>query len=431
VLLIGGRAGAEANSEDGVPELSLEEALAELERQNLDVIQARGRAESAAGQHAQLLGAALPSLTGSGAFTRNESSAVVSLGPILRNVNASAPDVPDIVLQPLRIFSASLELRVPILVPARWAEAAAASKKVEVADGETETVRLKERNDFLRAAWIAHAGEEAVTAGERAVQIAENQLHLSERAFASGTGTSLAVSQARTEATRRRSDLARSRADRDRARLAVGARLGKARMVKIRLAVPQVPVTFDLTSLEQEALHRRPEVRADAARLASAERQLSSARLGHLPEVFGVASAFAQDEPLPTGKKSGWRLTVNLSWALYDGGYRCGKAQEAKGGLTEARARADAMGVEVLRQVRDAVREIEVAVELVRLAEEEAKYAAEAADSARRGFQAGISSSLDVLETNDRLYRSELSLADARARVGIAVAALEHAVGQS
>jgi len=42
-----------------------------------------------------------------------------------------------------------------------------------------------------------------------------------------------------------------------------------------------------------------------------------------------------------------------------------------------------------------------------------------------------VASSLDVLEANDRLFQSEVGLADARARLGIALAALDRATGRS
>lgn len=58
------------------------------------------------------------------------------------------------------------------------------------------------------------------------------------------------------------------------------------------------------------------------------------------------------------------------------------------------------------------------------------KLAGEAAATARRGFAAGISSSLNVLDANDRLYQSEVGLADARARLGIALAVLDRAAGR-
>ena len=42
------------------------------------------------------------------------------------------------------------------------------------------------------------------------------------------------------------------------------------------------------------------------------------------PGAFG-GSIFAQDVPLPTGKRDGWRASVDLVWPIFDGGGREGR----------------------------------------------------------------------------------------------------------
>jgi outer membrane protein TolC len=193
----------------------------------------------------------------------------------------------------------------------------------------------------------------------------------------------------------------------------------------------RAPGALDAQALALEAMGRRPEILASSAQIEATERQLTSARLRLVPQLSASASAFAQDSPLPTGKNDGWRLTVDLTWPLYDGGFRYGRARQAEGAISEARAAAEAQRVEIVQQVADAAREVGVAVERLQLAEDQVKLAAEAAATAHRGFAAGISSSLDVLDANDRLYQSDVGLADARARLGIALAALDRASGRS
>jgi outer membrane protein TolC len=74
---------------------------------------------------------------------------------------------------------------------------------------------------------------------------------------------------------------------------------------------------------------------------------------------------------------------------------------------------------------------VAVAAERLRLAESQRRLAADAAGSARRSFEAGVASSLDVLDAEDRLYAAEIALAGARARLGLAWAALDRAAGRS
>ncbi|HEX7623254.1 MAG TPA: TolC family protein, partial [Anaeromyxobacteraceae bacterium] len=85
----------------------------------------------------------------------------------------------------------------------------------------------------------------------------------------------------------------------------------------------------------------------------------------------------------------------------------------------------------VVQEVEDAARDVAVAAERLGLAEDQARLAAEAAATARRGFAGGVAGSLDVRDANDRLFQSEVGLAEARARLGGALASLDRAAGRS
>jgi outer membrane protein TolC len=409
--------------------LSLEEALRELDAKNLSLAQARGRVEEAAGLFRQALAPALPTITAAGSYTRNSDEATAPVGRLLSALNPAGAPVPDLVIQPREVLAASGTARIPLVVPSTWADAAAARSAQRAAAASAEAVRLDLRAALVQAAWAASASEDVVGASERAVASAEEQARSAEAALEAGTGVPLSVLQARTEAVKRRSDLARARADLGRAQLALGVLLGRAEPLRIPLGAPAAPPALDAHAVAEEALGRRPEVRAQAAEVESAERQLTSARLRHLPQLSASASAFRQDAPLPTGKEDGWRVTVDLTASLYDGGARYGRARQARGALARARAALEAERVAVRQEVEDAARDVGVAAERLHLAQDQVKLASEAAATARRSFAGGVASSLDVLDANDRLYQSEVGLAEARARLGGALAALDRAAG--
>ncbi|MFL5263576.1 MAG: TolC family protein [Anaeromyxobacteraceae bacterium] len=419
-------------AEDAPPAtLSLAEALRLLDDRSLALAQARARIDEAAGVSRQALSAALPTVQIGGSYTRNSDAARAPIGQLLARQNPGAPAPPDLIIQPLEAFSASGAVRVPLVAPSAWADVSAARAAERGAEASAEALRVQLRGALVQSAWAASAGEEIASATLRAVASADEQARSAERAVAAGTGVPLAVLQARTEAVKRRSDLARARADLERARLASGVLLGRAEPVRIALPAAASPAALDAGALTGEALSRRAEIRAAEAQVAAAERQLASARLRWLPQLSTTASAFAQDVPLPTGKTDGWRLTLDLGWTVYDGGLRDGRARQASGAIATARAAAEAQRVAVAQEVKDAARDVALAVERLHLAEEQAGLAGEAAATARRGFAGGVASSLDVLDANDRLYQSDIGLADARARLGLALAALDRAAGRS
>jgi outer membrane protein TolC len=413
-----------ASQAAGPPEVPLDEALAELDRQNLTIVQARARAAEAAGVAREAAAPLLPTLAASGSFTRNNEGVAVGPGAVL-------PGVEPVVIQPLEAWAASGALRVPLLVPQAWFDLSAARGASRAAGASAEAVRLQVRAGFAVAAHAVLGVEELVRASERAVESAGELARSAERRAAAGTAPPLDVLRAQTEQVRRESDLARARADLERARLALGIFLGRPGPVRVVVPgtvapAPQAPVP----SLVDLALARRPELAAQAALVEAADAQVRSSRARLLPQLSATASGSLQDVPYPTQETHAWRAVVELSWTLYDGGFRYGKRREAEAARSRALAAATAERLSVIQDVSDAARELEVTRERLRLAEKQRALAADAAGTARRSFDAGVASSLDVIDANDRLYLSDVGLADARARLAAARIALARAVGE-
>jgi outer membrane protein TolC len=271
-----------------------------------------------------------------------------------------------------------------------------------------------------------------VLASERAVELAAEHARSAQRRVNAGVAPPLDALRARTEQVRRESDLARARADLGRARLALGVLLG--RDAPIRVLVPEVDAVRtppdDPRGLAAAAVERRAEVRAQRARLDAAEEQVraSSARL--FPQLSASGSAFVSDVPFNTGEKDGWRATLDLSWSIFDGGLREARRRQARAQVAGARAAAEAQRIQVVQEVADATRDLDVARERLRLAETQRALAADAAESARRSFEAGVASNLDVVDANDRLYQADVGLAEARARAAQGAIALDRALGR-
>ena len=122
---------------------------------------------------------------------------------------------------------------------------------------------------------------------------------------------------------------------------------------------------------------------------------------------------------------------MDLTWTLYDGGFHFGKADQASAQAREARAAETGARLQILQEVQNSARDVEVARQRLALAQQEKDTASEAAASARRGFGEGLTSSLDVLSANEVLFYSEVQLASAGARLGGSLAALDRAVGRS
>ncbi|BDG10551.1 TolC family protein [Anaeromyxobacter paludicola] len=417
------------------PALPLEEALRSLEAGNLTLAQARDRAREVEAARGLARAPLLPALTASGSYVRNSDAAEVPIGELFARTLPAGAALPAglparLVIQPGEAWSAAAALRVPLAAPSQWAELSAASAQARASAAGAETARQELRTALVATGWSADASEQVALAAERALATARTHAESARRARAAGTGTPLAVLQAETEAVRRESELTRARAEVERLRLALGVLLGREGPVRIAMGEPPAGAGPDRAALREEALGRRPEVRAARATAEAARAGVTAARLRWLPTLSASGTAFASDVAYPTGKKDGWRASLDLSWALFDGGAREASSARARAAAEEAEAAERQAALEVAQQVADAARDREVARERLALAERERALAQETLATAERAFAGGAASALDLLDASDRLYQADAGLAQARARLGAAGAALDRAVGR-
>jgi outer membrane protein TolC len=412
---------------EGMPQavtLPLPEALAEADRASPTLEQARARTEEALAVVRQAWAPLLPTLGASGSYFRNSEEFVI-LRP------TSATQIERLYVQPLEAFTAAGTLRVPLVVPEAWFSLAATRESARAADASAQAVRLSLLASVVQTAWAAWAGEEVVAASERAVAVAREQAESARRQLRAGTGTTLAVLQADTALTRRRSDLVQALAETSRARIALGVLLGRGAPVRVPLQAPAPPARLEVDGLLREAEERRPELVAQAALVSSYEKQQDAAWWRVAPQLSVSGGASAQSVPYPTGENTAWKVTVDLVWPLYDGGYRYGKARQAGAQAEQARAADAQTRLQVAQEVQNAARDVDVARQRRALALSQRETAAEAAAAASRGFREGVASSLDVLQANDALFSAEVQVADTAARLGGALAALDRAVGRA
>jgi outer membrane protein TolC len=403
--------------------LDLDAALRELDRQNPTMEEARSRASAALGVVRQSASPLLPTLQAGGGYYHNNASVIITA--------PSGGELQRIYLQPLDAWQGSASLRVPLVVMEGWFQLSSAREAALAAAASSEATRLAIRSALVQSAWVAWAGDQIVAASERTVADAREQAESARRQVQVGTAAPLTVLQADASLTRRESDLVQARSDRARARIAVGVLLGRSQPVQVTLPPLPPPAGYDVGRLGEEALGARPELRAQAALVRSYEKQAEAAMWRLAPQISASASGQGQTVPYPTGDKSAWRVSVDLTWTLYDGGWRYGKAQQSDAQAAEARAAETGTRLKVLEEVQNAARDVEVARARLALAHSERATATEAAASARRGFKEGVTSSLDVLSANELLYLSEVQVAGASGRLGASLAALDRAVGRS
>ena len=80
----------------------------------------------------------------------------------------------------------------------------------------------------------------------------------------------------------------------------------------------------------RDALARRQEILVQQAQVDAAEASVRAAWARLAPQLSVSGAAYVSDVPYPTGKTDGWRVTVDLTWPIWDGGLQLGRRRQAE-----------------------------------------------------------------------------------------------------
>jgi outer membrane protein TolC len=380
-----------------------------------------------------------PILATQAGYARNNAEVKLAFGDILQNLSASFPipitidpsTLPDpVIIQPLQQFSVGAQLTVPLFDGKAWMDFATARQYATATEAQAEGARLQTEAALVKACWLASAAEAAVHDYGESVKDATAQEERAARRVKGGLGIELDVLQAHLEVERRESALVQAEADLQRARRAIGALLGVGGAV--RVAVPEVP--RGVMSGDDAAATARadsPTLAATAAASTAADRAVDSAWWRHAPTLNATAQVAWQTVDFPTGLPYGWKVGLNLTWVLYDGGSRYAILDQALARRVGMDAQGEAAALEVDRTARDAVDAVHTADARVALAEAAVATAERAVVAASRAYDAGVVTSLDVLDAQQRLLDARTAVAGAKAQVGVAGADLALALGRA
>ena len=428
--------------------LTIDAALAEAERASPDLAAARARLEQARAGVAHVRAGYLPQITAGATYTRNSDQAKLQL-PVsfaVRDVGvptsgAGLPGSPtNLAIVPTQVMGetiqktdqlgAQLELTQAILAPSLWYSIDAASANARASAETTEAARQELRFGVAQAYYAASAAEKAVAIQER--QLAVTQTHEKDARvqLEAGQQPQITVLRAQIDRNRAEQDLVRARNGVRVAKSALAALLGRPDSVEFAIVTPPAPpLPAELAGLEDEALRRRPELKAAAAGVdaASAIRRAANAR--YLPTLgaFGVGR-WANVAGF-TGKEESWAAGLSLTWSLYDGGAREADRRDAGARLAEA----EATRASIANRTRDEVRRARLDLDSARAnhatAEEQAALARENQRLVEISFRAGQGTSLEATDANEALATAEVSAVREGLAADLAALRLLRAVG--
>jgi outer membrane protein len=330
-------------------------------------------------------------------------------------------------INPRTQLTAGVNLAVPLLTPARWAQRAQARDQVLVAERGADDVRRAVAVAAAEAYLAVITQRRVLELNLRARENAQAHFDFAQRRFEGGLGSRLNALRAHQELSGVDARVEEARLGVLRAQEALGVLVAGDGLVDA-VAEPSFEAPAGVEAGAAVAV--RPDVQLAAARTTAAERVAADAWKDRLPEVTAIVSPQLL---YPTGlfaPARSWSAAVLFSVPLFDSGLRAGMTRERQALLLAARAEQ----VDVERQARAEVRIAQDAVRATERALVSAQAAAAQADEVLSitdlAFRTGATTNIEVIDAQRRARDAETAAAIAEDAVRRAQLELLVALGR-
>lgn len=409
--------------------LSLAEALAEAAAASHRLAEAQARAEAAdAGVRVRAV-AAKPSLDAIAGYTRTNHVDEFGVAQPDGRFRVIYPDIPD-------NYRTRLDLHWPLYTGGRSdaLERAARAERDAVA-ADLDTARADLRLEVTRAYWgVVTAAESAAVLEDALARAAAHLADVRVRDEA-GLVSPHEVAAVEAQRSRQRMLLIEARNLHLSAQASLARLLGRPVDEEFQLTEPLALAESVAPTAEAAGHVRRPERDALLGRVSAAEERQNAARAGRRP-VVSLAGGVDYASPNPRlfprqdAWKTSWDVSVQASWSLWDAGRTAAATAQAASIVSAERARLAELDSLIRTDVRQRTLDLESARAVVDAASEALRSAEEATRVATNRFDAGVATSMDVLDAQLARLQAGLDRTRALANVRLAEARLARAMGR-
>jgi outer membrane protein TolC len=385
----------------------------------------------AEGQSAEARAAFLPSVDGTASY-RNFTQNLAAFG-----ISSQSFGLPGVVLPiptvvgPINVYDMRLSGSLNILDASSIRRYQAARSAVQAAKADAQGTKDQVADQVARAYMTVIRAEAALESAQSNLKLSEELLRLAQNQKTAGTGTGIEVTRAQSQLANDRQGLEVSRNDVDRARLNLLRLIGVRLDGSIELTDRMTYVPVDLVSPEQAwstAQTNRADLKAQQEREKSARLSYSAVKWESAPSIgasgdYGTIGA-QTDHLLPTHTAE-----IALRVPIFDGGRRQARRAESFAEYRQEQIRARDLRQQAELEIRQALDSIRSAQAEVTAANEGIQLADQELAQARRRYQAGVTTSVEVTDAQARLERARQNQVNALFNYNIARVDLSSATG--
>ena len=335
----------------------------------------------------------LPNVTGNGAYTRLDH----------------AREFAGQVFTPQGVTTANVTVDAPLVNLAAWAAWAHAQDNKRIAQISAEQVRRNVAVGAANAYLAVIARHRELEVNRTALGNARSHFDISHQRQVGGVASRLEEVQAAQEASNDEVLVTQSTIALRRAQEALAVLLAADGPVD-SADEPQ----FEGVSSADEALAGiavRADLQTLALRQQAAERVWRDSWRDHVPTLDLVLQELYQNPESLVQPEHSWQALFNFSVPIFDGGLRRGQERERLALFQEAQANLSGAQVQARSDVRTAIEAIRLADQGLVSARNASRQAHDGLDISNLSYNAGASTSLDVLDSERRARDADSSVA--------------------
>jgi outer membrane protein TolC len=296
--------------------------------------------------------------------------------------------------------------------------------------------------NVARAYFTVDGTDATVRAAQQALADAQVLRQSAEALYSRGLATIVEVQLARRGTAQAQFDLSKAKAGQNDAMYALLAAMDLPPTTKLRVAdsskrplPPRTSSTVD--EVLSEALHRRPDLLADVAKLRATDANIAAARSAMAPTValggfvqFNVGTTNVDNGPYSSVAQPQGEVLVTLNWPLYEGGLLQNKLHLAESQREEAADELKLQTDQALREVALAYDQIETGLDQYDAAVALETASEAAYQSARDSYAHGVGTLTDAASAQTGLAMARAEVARIHAQSLVNAAALAFATGE-
>ncbi len=427
----------------GDPPLTLAEALAAADAQNLTLEGVRYELDRADAQLSQAVGLVLPFASAELNYRRADHEDTLDLTSTLTEALAdsleglpievdTSTDSEPMVVSRRDDLSGAITVAMPVIAPESWTTIRAAGVGTDLAEASVEDARQELLLGVAQAWYAARMTGTLVQLGETQVASAEHHLDVARARVEAGTGLRIDEVRAAADLAQARQDLLDATLAWESARDALGVITGVGGL-PVPTEVPIIPAPLGTDDeLVQRALPLRTDLVSADVGVDLARARIHTTRAKFLPTVdlaFQATYQFTEPTDMGSTDASRWYLVTSLNVPIYDH-FRYAELRDRKAALRQAEVQLEDARWQAAAEIRGARRDRDTAAAAVDIAGQQADLADEALQLTLDAYEAGAGSSLEVTDARRSAATAQVNLATTRLEADLALLSLLRATGQ-